>query len=183
MDRRRCRHPSDRSTAPEIPDGTYYTAQIVDEWAEITVNINDRTFPDTPNGDFALCLAGSDPEIPDDAVRLDLPSPKAKLLARVQIGDDVQAAVDLQHGFGLRSTGTPRIEPAVAYAPFTNQQPPGAALFARPQLEQAMAPLDRQRSRRHVRPGASSASPTSSPPIRTTPRRSTTRCAPTSSRR
>src|SRR4051794_17198024 len=74
-------------TIPEIPSGTYYTAQIVDEWAEITDNVNDRTFPETPYGDFALCLAGSDPEIPDGAVRLDLPSPKAKLLARIQIGD------------------------------------------------------------------------------------------------
>ena len=49
---------------PEIPAGTYYTAQIVDEWAEITVNINDRTFPQQPHGAFALCLAGSSPSSP-----------------------------------------------------------------------------------------------------------------------
>jgi hypothetical protein len=59
---------------PEIPVGTHYTAQIVDEWAEITVNINDRTFPQQPHGAFALCLAGSSPELPDGAVRIDLPS-------------------------------------------------------------------------------------------------------------
>ena len=35
------------------------TAQIVDEWAEITYNINPRTMPDHPHGTFAPCLAGS----------------------------------------------------------------------------------------------------------------------------
>ena len=47
-----------------MPAGTYYTAQIVDEWAEITYNINDRTFPDHPHGTFALCLAGPIPRSP-----------------------------------------------------------------------------------------------------------------------
>ena len=65
---------------PAVPAGTYYTAQIVDEWAEITYNVNDRTFPEHPHGTFAICLAGSDPEIPDGRVRLDIPSGKAKLL-------------------------------------------------------------------------------------------------------
>ena len=38
---------------PEIPAGLYYTAQIVDEWAEITHNINERNDPDHPVGRFA----------------------------------------------------------------------------------------------------------------------------------
>ena len=77
---------------PQVPAGTYSTAQIVDEWAEITYNINARTMPEHPHGTFALCLADSDPEIPEGAIRLNLPSRKAKLLARVQIGDDLDAA-------------------------------------------------------------------------------------------
>ena len=68
---------------PVVPAGTYYTAQIVDEWAEITYNVNDRTFPEHPHGTFAICLAGSDPDIPDGAVRLDIPSGKAKLLSQL----------------------------------------------------------------------------------------------------
>lgn len=75
----------------EVPrvEGRYYTAQIVDEWAEILYNINERTFPAHPYGAFAFCLRGSDPAIPAGALRLDLPSRKAKLLARVERkGDD-----------------------------------------------------------------------------------------------
>ena len=67
-------------TIPAIPAGRYYTAQIVDEWAEITHNINERNFPEHPHGRYAICLAGSSPDIPDDCLRVDIPSPKAKLL-------------------------------------------------------------------------------------------------------
>src|SRR3954453_18070113 len=128
---------------PRVPAGTYSTAQIVDEWAEITYNINARTMPEHPHGTFALCLAGSDPEIPDGAIRLDLPSGKAKLLACVPIGADLGAAVALQNGFSGRTTGAPRIEAAVAAPAFTNTEPPGAALFAQPMLDQALAAPDR----------------------------------------
>lgn len=137
---------------PEIPSGTYSTAQIVDEWAEITYNINDRTFPQQPHGTYALCLAGSDPEIPEGALRLHLPSAKAKLLARVQIGADLDEALALQHGFALRSTGMPQVDPAIDIQPFTNTDPPGAALFARPQLEQALRAPDRSGHGEHFAP-------------------------------
>src|SRR3954454_20811066 len=50
---------------PDVPAGHYYTAQIVDEWAEITHNINERNFPDHPQGRYVFCLAGSSPTIPD----------------------------------------------------------------------------------------------------------------------
>ena len=68
---------------PEVPPGLYYTAQIVDEWAEILHNVNERNFPGHPSGRFAICLAGSSPAVPADCVRLDIPTAKAKLLARV----------------------------------------------------------------------------------------------------
>src|ERR1700750_2204067 len=38
---------------PEIT-GRYYTAQILDEWGEVIVNVNERTFPSKPFGRFAL---------------------------------------------------------------------------------------------------------------------------------
>jgi hypothetical protein len=130
---------------PAVPAGTYYTAQIVDEWAEITYNVNERTFPEHLHGSFAVCLAGSDPEMPDGAVRLDIPSGKAKLLVRVQLRDNLDQAVALQHGFSLRSVGTPHVEPAIDIAMFTNAAPPGSAMFTRPQLDQALAAPDRSR--------------------------------------
>src|SRR6185503_6798320 len=45
---------------PEIED-RYYTAQLIDEWGEVIVNINERTFPSKPFGSFALVEPGSMP--------------------------------------------------------------------------------------------------------------------------
>jgi hypothetical protein len=127
---------------PEVPAGRYYTAQIVDEWAEITHNINERNFPDHPHGRYALCLAGSSPEIPDGCLRVDIPSTKAKLLTRVELGDDVDGAVALQHGFRLSSTGTPDVAPPAAIPAFDNSHLPGAWVFADSYLEPALDPAD-----------------------------------------
>jgi|tagenome__1003787_1003787.scaffolds.fasta_scaffold20959661_2 hypothetical protein len=127
---------------PEVPAGLYYTAQIVDEWAEILHNVNERNFPGHPSGRFAICLAGSSPVVPADCVRLDIPTAKAKLLARVEIGDDLDRAVQLQHGFALTSTGTASITPAVRIEQFTNRELPGAWMFTQPRLGQALAAAD-----------------------------------------
>ena len=45
--------------------------------------------PRPPHGRYAICLAGSSPEIPEECLRVDIPSSKAKLLTRVELGDDV----------------------------------------------------------------------------------------------
>src|SRR6266567_1172875 len=68
----------------EVPEikGRYYTAQILDEWAEVIVNINERIFPSKPFGKFALVKPGSTAKIPPDAARIELHSSKAKLLGR-----------------------------------------------------------------------------------------------------
>jgi hypothetical protein len=129
-------------TIPPIPTGLYYTVQIVDEWAEITYNLNNRNFPEHPNGLFAICLAGTSPDIPADALRLDIASPKAKVLIRVQIADDVDRAVALQHAFTLTSTGSPRIPPIVTIEQFTNSALPGAEIFDQPALDQALLAAD-----------------------------------------
>jgi hypothetical protein len=127
---------------PEIPDGLYYTAQIVDEWAEITHNINERNFPHHPHGQYAICLAGSNATIPDGCERVDIPSTKAKLLTRVQIGTDLARAVNLQHQFTVSSAGQPTVTPIVEFDTFTNAELPGAAMFGLPQLDGALAPAD-----------------------------------------
>ncbi len=127
---------------PEVPLGRYYTAQIVDEWAEITHNINERNFPDHPHGRYALCLAGSSPVIPDGCLRVDLPSGKAKLLTRVELGDDVEGAVALQHQFSLSSTGTPDVRAPADIPEFDNAHLPGAWVFEQVHLQAALAPAD-----------------------------------------
>jgi len=124
----------------EVPkvEGRYYTAQIVDEWADILYNINERMFPDRPHGRFALCLAGSNPTIPDGALRIDLPSRKAKMLARVERKGDDQGAVALQHQFKLIKSGDPRIVPAVEIPMFSNKELITVGAFSQPMLDQVL---------------------------------------------
>ena len=163
---------------PEIPAGLYYTAQIVDEWAEITHNINERNDPDHPVGRFAICLAGSTPTIPDDCKRIDIPSTKAKLLTRVELADDVDRAVRLQHAFTVTSTGTPTsprsspsrrsptlrcpASPSSSSPSSTGRSPPPTPADGPPRCTRRSGP-----------------SPSTSPPTRPTPHRST----PSSTRR
>ncbi|WP_313348724.1 DUF1214 domain-containing protein [Paracoccus sp. (in: a-proteobacteria)] len=115
----------------EIPqiDGRYYTAQIIDEWGEVITNINQRNYPQHPLGKYAFALQGTDPEIPADAVHIDLRSPKAKMLARVEIAGDLEGAIQLQEAFRLSSSGTPQIAPTIAVPDFDNQDLPGVELF------------------------------------------------------
>ena len=122
----------------EIPkiEGRYYTAQIVDEWAEILFNIHERNFPETPYGKFALVLKGTNPEIPDDAVRLEIPSKKAKMLARVERMGDDEGAVKLQRAFKIIKTGEPKIESAIEIPMFTNAEPITVDVFKHPMLDQ-----------------------------------------------
>src|SRR5208282_3978663 len=74
----------------EVPEikGRYYTTQILDEWGEVIVNINERTFPSKPFGKFALVNPGSTASLPPDVARIELHSSKAKMLARVELKDD-----------------------------------------------------------------------------------------------
>jgi len=125
-------------TVPAI-DGRYFTAQICDEWAEIITNINELSFPDRPFGDFALCLEGSDPDIPEGAVRIDLPSPKAKILARVERQGDDESAVSLQHQFTIRSMGRPSVASAIEIAMFSNEAPITVAAFDKALVEEVLA--------------------------------------------
>ena len=100
----------------EIPkiEGRYYTAQICDEWAGIITNINERNYPEHPYGQYALCLEGSNPEIPEGALRVELPSKKAKMLARVERQGDDEGAIRLQHAFKIIKVVEPVIDPAVS---------------------------------------------------------------------
>jgi hypothetical protein len=115
----------------EVPQikGRYYTAQILDEWGEVIVNINERTFPSKPYGTFALVQPGSRPVIPQGASRIELHSRKAKMLARVELKDDRDGAVRLQHAFKVTAQGKPDITPAIKIPDFGNQDLLGAEIF------------------------------------------------------
>jgi hypothetical protein len=129
----------------EIPriEGRYYTGQIMDEWAEIITNINERNYPEHPNGRYALCLKGSNPEIPEGALRVDLPSKKAKMLARVERQGDDESAVKLQHAFKIIKLDKPArdtvIDPAVSIPMFTNQELITVDVFNQPMVAQVLA--------------------------------------------
>ncbi|HEV7257764.1 MAG TPA: DUF1214 domain-containing protein [Bosea sp. (in: a-proteobacteria)] len=107
----------------------YFTVQVLNGWGETLTNINERLFPTRPSGEFALCLRGAKAEIPADAVRIDLPVRLARILARVELGDDWTQAVALQNQFKLRATGSPAL-PDIPKTPiFELQQFPGVEAF------------------------------------------------------
>jgi hypothetical protein len=118
-------------TLLEIPEikGRYYTAQILDEWGEVIVNINERTFPSKPFGKFALVKPGFVGSIPVDAARIELHSNKAKMLGRVEIKGDPEGAVRLQQQFKATALGTPLIVPPPALTMFNNDDLAGAEIF------------------------------------------------------
>src|SRR5882724_790660 len=96
----------------EVPKitGRYYTAQILNEWGEVIVNINERTFSSKPFGAFALVKPGSTAKIPEGMGRIELHSSKAKMLARVELKGDRDGAVKLQKEFKLTPLGKPKID-------------------------------------------------------------------------
>lgn len=115
----------------EIPkiEGRYYTVEIIDEWGEVITNINDRSYPLHPHGRYAFVAPGSTVPIPEDAVRIELRSPKAKMLARIEIRNDPEGAVALQRQITLHSLGKPEIAPAIALPAFDNASLIGVELF------------------------------------------------------
>jgi hypothetical protein len=107
----------------------------MDEWADIVCNIHQRNFPHQPHGRYAFCLKGTTPTLPADVLRLDIPSRKAKMLARIERRGDDETAVRLQRGFKIIEIGRPRIEPAVAIPMFDNASPIAVAAFDKPMVE------------------------------------------------
>ncbi len=115
----------------EIPkiEGRYYTAQILDEWGETLTNIHERSYPLQPYGKFAFVAPGSRVAIPEDAVRIELRSYKAKMLARVELQNDRDGAVALQRQIRITPLGKPKFPPAVKIPTFDHAQLVGVELF------------------------------------------------------
>lgn len=110
-------------------EGRYYTAQLLDGWGDVIANINERNYPQTPYGKFALVLKGTNPTIPDDAVKIELPASKAKLLARVELKDSPEVATKLQKQFTLTVPSGIKIDAPVAIPDFTPAKPINGEIF------------------------------------------------------
>lgn len=113
---------------PKI-EGRYYTAQLLDGWGEVIVNINERNFPKTPYGKFALVLKGSNPTIPAGAVKIELPSEKVKMLARVELKGTPDIAQKLQKQFTFDVPDGIKIAPPITIPDFTPKKPIGGEIF------------------------------------------------------
>ncbi len=113
---------------PKI-EGRYYTAELLDGWGEVIVNINNRNFPKTPYGKFALVLKGTNPTIPADAVKIELPSEKAKMLARVELKGTPDIAQKLQKQFTFTVPDGIKIAPPLTIPEFTPKAPIGGEIF------------------------------------------------------
>lgn len=115
-------------TVPKV-EGRYYTVHFLNGWGETIANINERIFPKRPFGDFAVCLRGANVAIPAGATRVDLPVKYSRVLARIELGSNPEAAIALQHQFKFRATGTPKL-PEIPKTPmFELEAPPGVEAF------------------------------------------------------
>ena len=115
-------------TVPEI-QGRYYTAQILDEWGEVIVNINERNFPSKPFGRFALVSPGWRGDLPSAVTPIVLHSNKAKLLGRVELKGDPDGAIKLQQAFTVSALGSPIVPAPPFVTNFGNQELIGAEIF------------------------------------------------------
>lgn len=113
---------------PKI-EGRYYTAQLLDGWGEVITNINERNYPKTPYGKFALVLKGTNPPIPEGAVKIELPSEKAKMLARVELKGTPAVAQKLQRQFTFDVPSGIKIIPPITIPEFTPKSPIGGEIF------------------------------------------------------
>ena len=91
--------------------GRYYTVQFLNGWRETIANINERAFPQHPNGEFAICLERSQVPVPAGAQRIDVPVKYMRVLSRVELGANWDDAVALQRQFAFRPTGQPALSP------------------------------------------------------------------------
>ena len=113
---------------PKI-EGRYYTAQLLDGWGQVITNINERNYPKTPYGKFALVLKGTNPTIPAGAVKIELPSEKVKMLARVELKGTSAIAQKLQQQFTFDVPPGIKIAPLIKIPQFTPKAPIGGEIF------------------------------------------------------
>lgn len=126
-------------TIPKITD-RYFTVQFLNGWGETLMNINERTFPDHPYGEFAICLKGSDVKLPEGVKRVDLPVKCSRVLSRVELGFDWNKATELQQQFSFKASGTPKF-PEIPKTPiFDMSHLPGVEVFDAAEIAMSSEP-------------------------------------------
>ncbi|RJF90326.1 DUF1214 domain-containing protein [Sphingomonas cavernae] len=115
-------------TVPAI-EGRYYVVEFLNGWGETVANINERVYPDHPNGLFAVCLEGSNVDIPAVAQRVDLPVKAARVLLRVELGANWDDAIALQHQFKFEIQGSPKLPEIPRTVMFDMAALPGVEAF------------------------------------------------------
>lgn len=122
-------------TLIELPDikGRYYTVQVLNGWAEVTANINERNYPKHASGKFALCLKDAKLPLPKGVRRVDVPSRKSRVLVRIELGANPAEAIGLQKKITMKATGSPKVDKAVVEFTFGNDKLPGVEGFEKTQ--------------------------------------------------
>ena len=120
-------------SVPKIT-GRYYTVQFLNGWGETVANINERVFPQHPYGEFAVCLKGSPVAVPSGVQRVDVPVKYMRVLSRIELGSNWDAAVALQHKVELRATGSPTLPTVPKTVMFDLEALPGVEAFESAEL-------------------------------------------------
>ena len=115
-------------SVPKIT-GRYYTVQFLNGWGETVANINERAFPQHPDGEFAVCLKGSQVDVPAAAQRVDVPVKYMRVLSRVELGQNWDQAVALQQKVAFRPTGQPALPTVPKTVMFDIEALPGVEAF------------------------------------------------------
>jgi hypothetical protein len=115
-------------TVPKI-EGRYYTVQFLNGWGETVANINERVYPQHPNGEFAVCLKGANAQLPSTTQRVDVPTKAMRVLLRVELGAKWDEAVALQKKFDLRASGHPALPVVPKTLTFDIEKLPGVEAF------------------------------------------------------
>lgn len=107
----------------------YYTVQFLNGWGETVANINERVFPQHPSGDFAVCLKGSQVDLPASTQRVDTPVKYMRALSRIELGTNQDEAVALQHKVSFRAQGQPAVPTVPKTVMFDIETLPGVEAF------------------------------------------------------
>ncbi|MHA6204891.1 DUF1214 domain-containing protein [Dyella soli] len=115
-------------SVPKVKD-RYYTVQFLNGWGETVANINERVYPQHPDGEFAVCLKGADIQLPKTTQRVDVSTTSLRVLSRVELGANRDEAVALQKRFNIHASGHPVVPEVPATVRFDIEKLPGVEAF------------------------------------------------------
>ncbi len=120
-------------TVPRIK-GRYYVVEFLDGWGETVANLNERVYPNHPDGQFGICLKGSRVALPAGVQRVEVPAKVTRVLLRVELGADWDEAIALQRQFKFEIQGTPSLPEVPRTVMFDMEALPGVEAFESAEL-------------------------------------------------